>query len=611
MAHRVSRFMSTTQTRHCSDRQTIGWIIALCCVHACLLGYSATRHSPTALEGPLLAAGVSHWELGRFELYRVNPPLVRMVAAMPVMLVGCNTDWSTYVEAPRLRPEYALGRHFIRINGERSFWLMTLARWACIPFSLIGGVFCFLWARELYLSSAAGLWALGLWCFNPVVLGNSELITNDTAAATLGLAACYFYWRWLQSPTWKRSVPAGCLLALAILAKTTWLLLFGLWPLIGLGWFLMMTQRDRTMAKPFASKIAQMLCMFFLGIWIINMSYWFDGSMEEFRSYDFVSDGMTALGDEMPWLRSVPLPFPRQFIIGLDTQISDFEGSYPSSYLAGQWQDSGWRFYYIYGLLVKVPHGTQALFMIVVIASLFARRFRLRPDELALLAPALAVLAVVSSQTAFSHHFRYILPCFGFLCVFLGKVAIVVRNGKSMSTVACSLLTLSIASTMWSYPHSLAYFNESAGGPRSGHKHMLHSSLDWGQDLIYLQECLERHPDIRLAGLAYHGGFEPGDVGSEFPKPPYRADNYESGWCNPEPPFDGPLPGYYALSAMNVWGGRKEYDYFRNCEIFSRAGYSIYIYRITLEEANLARRELGLPELGKDWERGRDDTEVL
>ncbi len=39
-----------------------------------------------------------------------------------------------------------------------------------------------------------------------------------------------------------------------------------------------------------------------------------------------------------------------------------------------------------------------------------------------------------------------------------------------------------------------------------------------------------------------------------------------------------------------------------------KIGYSIYIYRITLDEANGVRRELGLPELPDDWQPpGEDD----
>ena len=39
------------------------------------------------------------------------------------------------------------------------------------------------------------------------------------------------------------------------------------------------------------------------------------------------------------------------------------------------------------------------------------------------------------------------------------------------------------------------------------------------------------------------------------------------------------------------------------------AGYSIYIYQITLDEANRVRRERGLPELPADWQSTRRDND--
>ena len=42
------------------------------------------------------------------------------------------------------------------------------------------------------------------------------------------------------------------------------------------------------------------------------------------------------------------------------------------------------------------------------------------------------------------------------------------------------------------------------------------------------------------------------------------------------------------------------YTYFLQFRPIARAGYSIYIYRITEAEANDARRRMGLPPLGAD-----------
>ena len=63
------------------------------------------------------------------------------------------------------------------------------------------------------------------------------------------------------------------------------------------------------------------------------------------------------------------------------------------------------------------------------------------------------------------------------------------------------------------YPHYLAYFNWIAGGPVNGYKHLVHSSLDWGQDLPGLKRWLNEH-DLDSTGktpvyLAYFGKAKP------------------------------------------------------------------------------------------------------
>ena len=56
---------------------------ALLTLHGSLLAWSAMQHSPVISEVNHLPAGLSHLYLGRFDLFRVNPPLVRTVAACP------------------------------------------------------------------------------------------------------------------------------------------------------------------------------------------------------------------------------------------------------------------------------------------------------------------------------------------------------------------------------------------------------------------------------------------------------------------------------------------------------------------------------------------------
>ena len=96
---------------------------AIRCAAACSpywpVGVGAWRHSPTWDEVAFLPAGISHWQFGRFDLYNVNPPLVRMVAALPVVLATPETDWSRYKPCVGHPPNAQVGRDFIQANGRR------------------------------------------------------------------------------------------------------------------------------------------------------------------------------------------------------------------------------------------------------------------------------------------------------------------------------------------------------------------------------------------------------------------------------------------------------------------------------------------------------------
>lgn len=559
-----------------------GWLVAALHTHALMLAFAAWHLSPTCLEVAHLASGIGHWKLGRYELFCVNPPLVRMVAALPVLAAGCRLNWVRYETGPGARPEYSIGRDFATVNGERTFFLVTLARWACIPFSLIGAYVCYRWARELY-GAPSGVLALLLWCTSPEILAHGTLITPDAAASALGVAAAYSFWRWLGAPDWTRALAAGLLLGLAELSKTSWLFLFALWPML---W----AARRRRGPGP------QMAMILAIALYILNLGYGFSGSFQRLGDFRFVSEVLR--GDaavESPpshvkagnrfaasWIGELPVPFPKDYVVGVDLQKRDFEHFSLPSYLGGEMRDRGWWYYYLYGLGVKVPLGT---WLIVLLAALRRCWAGAGPPSssggLVLLAPPALLFALVSSQTRFSLHFRYVLPIFPFAFIWMSQVGATLRSGPRIarwSVVAA--LSWSVAGSLWIFPHSLSYFNELAGGPSGGHAHMLVSSIDWGQDLSDLRRWMRAHPEARPMRIAYYGAFDPASVGIDCPPPKV---------CEGAAPCV-PRPGWYAVS-VNLLRGlphdgypQGAFRYFLRYRPVAMAGYSIYIYNIKPED---------------------------
>jgi hypothetical protein len=599
-------------------------------VHALLLLWSATRHSPPSDEVGHLAAGLNHWRTGTFDLYRVNPPLVRLMATLPLAAAGLREPDSPLETHPPRRPEFPIGREFVSQHAQRAFWYFTVARWACVPFALLGGYICYRWAREVY-GPRSGILAATLWCFCPLVLAHGQMITPDAAAAALGTLACYLFWRWLRQPDWTRAYWAGLALGVALLCKTTWLFLFLLWPLCWAG--LRLTQRPGATRRDWRAQGCQAGLSLVLAVAVINAGYLFEGCFHKLGDYPFVSQALTT-EDETgharnrfagSWLGAVPVPLPRNFVSGIDVQKRDFERKI-WSYLRGEWRRGGWWYYYLYGLAVKWPLGSWLLLFIAGCSAVIARtRSSCWRDEVSLVLPGVALFVLVSSQTGFNHHLRYILPALPFAFIWMSRIA-------EISTPKPSLwLSLAGASVLWSagsslaiYPHSMSYFNELAGGPTNGSAHLVDSNIDWGQDLLYLKQWLDEHPEAQPLGLAYFGYIDPRVAGIEFSLPP-------AGITAKPPSFStdleqpGPQPGWFAVSATLLRGSgylladgkgglpHREfgsYTYFLRFRPVATAGYSIFIYHIDRDECDRVRAELGLPPLPavRDPQRGREET---
>jgi hypothetical protein len=598
--------------RHANHRRRAILLICLA-THAGLLGWGAARHSPHTDEAGHLVAGLSHWQFGTFRLFHVNPPLVRIVAGLPVWLADPDVDWSGYQDDLGERPEFNIATRFLELNGERAFPLFTIARWACIPFSLAGAVFCYLFARDLW-NADAGLIAAALWCYCPNVLAHGQTITPDVAAAAFGLAAAWIYRRWLLQRRFPTALAAGLVLGLALLCKTTWIFLLALWPAV---WII-----DRLVARKqppphfarWSHEALQQALILVVALLTINACYAFEGSFRKLGDYEFQS--MTLAGDDAEqlvrgrqgnrfrtsWAAAIPVPFPANYVAGIDRTKYEFENR-RWSYLAGEWRFGGWWYYYLYAAAIKVPLGAWLLLLSSLCLPLLKRGYALRGRyELLVLLIPLLVFTLVSSQTGYNHHLRYVLPAFPFGFVWASRLGLSLQLRQHWVTgLALLCLSWSTGSSLWFQPHHLSYFNELAGGPAQGHYYLgggegADSNIDWGQDLLYLKRWLDQHPQARPMHIAFLGICQPEMAGIEYLPVPRGPGGDGRDLSLPV----GPVPGWYAISVKNLHTRERTYDYFQSFPVHDRVGYSVYIYHITLVSANRVRQSLGLPLLLDD-----------
>lgn len=609
------------------------WLIVLILTaQTALLICAAVKHSATCNEPAHLAAGVSYWRLHRFELYRVNPPLVRMIGAMPLIVAGVNSDWHSFHDDRGARPEFAVGRDFALANKRRFQTLLMLARLAVIPITALGGIVCARWSWELYGARSSVIAAL-LWAFSPNLLAYGALVTPDAAATSFGLLANYLFWRWLRCPTWQRAPAAGIGLGIALMSKTTWLLMFVLWPVLCWARLLALHRASAAghgacdhLAPRWRRDALQCVAMLAIALYSLNCAYAFNGFASRLGEYTFSSRllaGNAAGGNRWAasWLGGLPIPAPRDFVLGLDLQYRDFEAGMPS-YLFGRWQDRGWWYWYFCALAVKVPLGTWGLLSLAVVLrakKLFCKMFGGNGpaagsccgarsgaaafgslDELAVLAPAAALLALVCWQSGFTRYLRYLLPAFPYAFIWTsGALTDLTRSRGSWGTRSVAFfLAWSISSSIWYSPHWISYFNEFTGGPAGGPSWVIDAQVDWGQDLLYLKDHIATTTHAEALRFAYFGAIDPRIAGIRFQLPP-RATTVMADRSLIAPVPHDLVPGLYAVSVNCLYGypclvddgqggeaflDRAYYSYFRRFKPDSTAGYSIYIYNLSADD---------------------------
>jgi len=554
-------------TEHPKHRLTFRAIpIALLLAQVLLLAYLAWSTSPNRTEVGHIGATVYFWHTGEFDVFHVNPPLVRIAAGVPIALFcNPNYDFTGYSPRPQDRSEWRLGHDFIAANESDDLRLyIFLARLACIPFIFLGGYFGYRFASELY-GRWSGITFLILWTFSPLILGWGATICPDVAAASIGIVGLYAFWHWLKNPQWQQAITAGICLGLMPLTKMTWIIAFPIWLIVWAVW-------------GFKSK-RQFAVIVLLGIWTINMGYLFDGSFRQLKDYQFISSTLTGhkitqgrsvtVGNRFAdtWLGHIPVPLPAEFVQGIDTQRIDFERQI-ESYARGVWSDRGWWWYYGYVLLLREPLGVWGLVILALVVTCFFRSANASwRDELTILIPLLLIFAFISSQDGFSINPRYIILALPLLYIFASKVASCRINKKWLSVLTAVLLAWVIGSSFWFFPYSMSYFNELAGKPTNYPRLLLGSNIDWGQNAYSLQRWVERNPNARPLYISYTSPISLERLGVE-----------SDGTVPTEPAV-----GWMVVGVNELFTRSGRLDWLNEHEPVAMIGHAIWVYHLSQE----------------------------
>jgi len=502
----------------------VRWLAALLLTLFVLQASWASRRDSVTIDEFLhLPVGLYTLYTGDFSIDPINPPLTRMLAAVPVA-----------VRAPAFRARadlggWGLGYAFMRENAADYQRLFVAARGVVIALGALLGLLVFVWANALYGWPSA-LTAVFLFSFSPSMLTHAHLVTLDEAGALGFVATVYAAWRFLERPTATRALLTGVALGVATLLKLSGFVLIGV--VVALVLIRMAEERLRKPGlregwrdrKP-TRAIRWLGLMALLGLAslaVLNLGYGFQGTFAPLTSARLADGGaLAALRNALPWLR---LPLPLAFINGVDMVMNVGKGHDPSYFLAGELSAEGWWYYHLAAFLFKTP--LPLVFTAIAALVLWAIGRDDGARSYCLYVPVLFVFAANSLFNSLDIGVRHVLAVYPLLFVavapLLARPIYAWTQANSAGRAPTARAAVALALLMWFFvgglrvaPAYFEYFNELAGGPQGGYRMLIDSNLDWGQDLIRLRELMDRRGYERV-NLAYFGRVDPAVYGVEF-----------------------------------------------------------------------------------------------
>ncbi len=554
---------------------------------------SYVRESATWDEPQHLAAGYSALNFHDYRTDPEHPPFIRMWAALPLLMMDDIKFDLQRIDsmAPAM---WVLGGQFyfchdmLYIANDADHMLYA-ARFMIVLLGVLLGVLVFCWAQELF-----GFWpaaiVLGLYTIEPNLLAHTRLVTTDFGVTCFVFGTMYFLWRT------TRRLSAGNLGGLVVFFTLAQISKFSavlLGPIVSLLLIVRVCQRSPwktsfgrvAQLSTLLAKLAAALALFlalvvvaWAAIWAVYDFRYLPSAVPQWRM-EFYKDPLTlqrtpTLAKAVAWVdehRLLPNAYSEGFLIG------QAKAQKRSGFLAGSYRINGWWWFFPFAFLIKTPISVLLLFAMGVVLCLIRWR-RFLDDSVYLLLPS-GVFLAAAMTAKLNIGARHILAIYPFVLLLAGYAVNRFYGAprKPFRLVLASLCLLAIGEFISIYPHYLAFFNQFTGGPRNGHKYLIDSNLDWGQDLKGLKRWMDEY-NVQHINLSYFGTADPAYYKincTNLPGGPFFDEKIVS---NPR------LPGFVAVSATNLRGLyfpdtlRNLYSPLLDTKPTAVIGYSIYVY---------------------------------
>src|SRR5205814_4412474 len=189
---------------------------------------SISRKSITNDEIVHIPAGYYHLVAGQFQLNNEHPPLVKMWAALPLLLIQPNEPSPAKDEAEHnMNLTWDYQARFWNDNAAHFDAIIVWTRAFMMVLTIALGLLIFLYARYLFGPRAACL-SVALFTFEPTVLAHGRIVHTDMTAALVYLLFFYVMREYGKSQTWRRALLVGLASGIALVTKFSMIILLPL-----------------------------------------------------------------------------------------------------------------------------------------------------------------------------------------------------------------------------------------------------------------------------------------------------------------------------------------------------------------------------------------------
>lgn len=485
------------------------------------------EESPIMDELAHIPAGYGYVKYFDYRLNPEHPPLVKMIAALPLTFLNLTFNTESASWATAVNGQWDAGTEFLYRSGNDPDTIVQWARIGPMLLTLILIFFIYLWASQL-LGAWWGLLPATLFALSPTVLAHGHFVTTDIGAALGFFLSLYYFTKFQENQTKKNLILAGVGFGIAQLLKFSGIILI---PYLLLLTFIFYTgaiwrsweygiRGYELLHKAWFDgwkKLKDTLLIFLIGLVVIYPLYFVTtvGYPPEKQRSDTsailssLSTGPTLEGQICKPIRCLvdlniwasDKPFVRsyaEYFLGVFMVIQRATGG-NTGYFLGHVSSEGIRSYFPIVFLMKESLPTLALIGLAFFLALWGMRktFRKRKNSFADYLEThhgeFAMILLIIVYMAYSINgklnigVRHLLPI-------LPGIYILTASGlkKWFNNANHQKVKLAFIGTMllWTgveagiaYPYYLSYFNQAFGGVKGGWQYVTDSNYDWGQDL--------------------------------------------------------------------------------------------------------------------------------